>query len=185
METHVRVIPVDKIHKTKPKHSNFAELFYLYADVLFYPEKDFFKLLNELGYTKLVNEIKNLEVVQNQYVSLFEFNLKGIECVPFGSYWYDKRLLGREAIKLKRFYEKCGFKFNAMEFKMPWDYISIELSFLANLIEQKNHRAAREMIEKHMGWIEKFKECLKTKSRIYYTIVEGVCNLINRFVEEE
>ena len=67
---------------------------------------------------------------------------------------------------------------------MPWDYISIELSFLANLIEQKNHRAAREMIEKHMGWIEKFKECLKTKSRIYYTIVEGVCNLINRFVEE-
>ena len=185
METQVRFIPDDRINKSKPRLKNFSELFYLYADALFYPDKDFFKLLKELGYTKLLNEIESLEEVQNQYVSLFEFNLKGIECVPFGSYWYDKRLLGREALKLKRFYEKCGFKFNVMEFKMPWDYISIELSFLANLIENKNYKAAREMIEKHMGWIEKFKECLRTKSKVYYTIVRGVCELINRFVEEE
>jgi len=184
MKTQSKIVSIYKPKGEKSKVKDLAEVLYLYADILFYPEKDFFILLNELGYSKLINKIKSLENIQNQYVSLFEINLKGVECVPFASYWYNKRLLGKEAIKLKRFYEKCGFKFNEMAFKMPWDYISIELSFLANLIENKKYKEAKEMIKNHMGWIERFKECLKTKNRIYYTIVKDVCTLLNSFDKE-
>ncbi len=184
MDTQAKVSPVDRFNKKKPENQNFSELLYLYADVLFYPENDFFKLLNELGFIELVRENKNLEEIQNQYISLFEANLKGVDCVPFASYWFNKRLLGKEAIKLKHFYEKCGFKFNERDFKMPWDHIAVELSFLANLIENKDYKAAVEMIKEHMGWIEKFKECLKTKSKVYYTIVKGAHDYLNRFIEE-
>jgi len=166
------------------EHINFAGLLYLYADALFYPDKDFFKLLNELGLNNIIMDIKSLEEVQNQYVSLFEAKLGGVECIPFASFWYNKRLMGDEAIRLKRFYEKCGFKFNESDFKMPWDHIAIELSFLAKLIENKNYDSAKKMIKEHMGWVEKFKECLKTKNKTYYIIVTGVFELLNSFVEE-
>ena len=151
MYTQLKVVSDSKVDREKQRYRDYAELLYLYADALFYPEVDFFKLLNELGLSELALGNKNLEEVQNQYISLFEVNMKGVECVPFASYWYDKRLLGREAVRLKRFYERCGFKFNERDFRMPWDHIAIELSFLANLMESKNYKAAKRMIKEHMG----------------------------------
>ncbi len=177
------LIGIDR--KVELDQESVANALFLCADALFYPESDFFELLDELGIGNLCEPNKTLEDYQSEYISLFEANHRGIECVPFASWWYDRRLMGNEAIKLKRFYESCGFKFNEKTFKMPWDHVAIELSFLANLIVSGKCSYALKMIDNHLGWLEKFRECLKAKSSIYSTIVGYACELIKLIRKEE
>ncbi len=159
------------------------ELF-LYSDALFYPEGDFFDLLEELKIDRKFYKERDLVDLQSKYISLFETNYGGIECVPYASWWLNKRLLGAESLEVKKFYDLCGFKFNQNTFKMPWDHIAIELSFLANLIADGKCACAVRMIDEHMGWFDKLRECLKFKSELYYTLVSFSAELINKIKEE-
>ena len=174
----LKVTNFDKFNKYTIKHEELAELLYQYANMLLYPEDDFFEILYRLGFSEITKQINNLDEVQEQYYSLFRADSNGEECLPFALSWIESSSLCKETAKLKRFYEKYGFKFNDIDLKMPWDHISIELFLLANLIENKECESAREMIKEHMGWIGKFKECLKKKSKIYYKIVENLHALL-------
>lgn len=174
----LKVINLGKFNKNTIKHKELAELLYQYANTLLYPEDDFFEILYRLGLSEITKHISSLDEAQKQYYSLFRADSNGKECLPFALSWVESGLLCKETAKLKRFYEQYGFKFNDKDLKMPWDHISIELFLLANLIENKDYEVAKEMIKEHMGWIEKFKECLKKKSKIYYTIVENLYELL-------
>ncbi len=96
------------------------------------------------------------------YHSLLKTNYKEKEYLSSCLLWIEKSSLCKETIRLNGFYKKYGFKFCKSNFKIQWDYDSIELSLLTTLMKSRAVKQ-QKMIKKYMGWIEKFKERLKTK----------------------
>ncbi len=162
------------------------------ADLLYYPEKEIkdelAKLFSLVGSTNKVDEIlkdKSLDDLQSHYINMFDAKFGGVECVPYESWWFKKRLMGNEALSVERFYEKCGYRYNRDELKMPPDHISVEIGFLSLLIEEKRFKEACKMVKEHLGWINEFYKCVKDKSKIYGEILSILVNLLNRIKKGE
>ncbi|WP_022671254.1 TorD/DmsD family molecular chaperone [Hippea alviniae] len=172
--------------------SELSEALGICADLLYYPEEEikheFARLFSLVGSTNKVDEIlegKSLSDLQSHYISMFDVKFGGVECVPYESWWSKKRLMGNEALNVEKFYERCGFRYNRDEFKMPPDHISIEIGFLSLLIEEKRFEEACKMVREHLGWVNKFYECVKDKSKIYGEILSILVNFLNKIKKGE
>jgi TorA maturation chaperone TorD len=160
------------------------------ADILDYPEKETIQKFNSLPKeimpaTKTGTHLtQSLEELQNAYIGLFVNNIKGLECVPYASWWSEKRLMGNETIKIKNFYQKCGFELNEKEFKSPPDHISLEIAFLSKILEEKQFNEVCEMIRKHLYWIKDLKECVERKNSFYGAVLSITINTVNTIKED-
>lgn len=170
---------------------NFSEILSYCADILSYPNEEtipkFNNLVNTVSPTKKLGVHSTqslLEDMQNAYIDLFVNNIEGLKCVPYASWWSENRLMGKEAVQINNFYQKCGFELNEKEFKSPPDHISLEIAFLSRILEEKKINETCEMIKNHLGWVEKLKECIGKKNSFYGTVLSITVDTINAIKED-
>jgi len=171
---------------------NFSLLLSYCSDIFDYPNSDPTKKFSyilkhipiDINRKNLIDK-KSLEEFQSDYINLFVNNIKGVQCVPYASWWSEKRLMGKETQKVRKFYNKCGFDINENEIKTPPDHISLEIGFLSRLIEENRWKESCEMIDKHLNWIDEFKDCIKKKDAFYGLAIEAVCSIIDIIKQED
>ncbi|WP_035588462.1 TorD/DmsD family molecular chaperone [Hippea jasoniae] len=169
-----------------------AKMFSLLADLYSYPDDSFIDSFREIStlcpsLKKLYSTLSNLSLdeIVSHYIATFDVNRNGVKCVPYESYWYDRRLMSNRVVDVVDFYSKCGYTVNQDEIKLPPDHISIELAFISLLLEANQLKEAKLFCKIHLSWVEKFMTCLKNESVLYYELAQCIIKQTSEFLKED
>lgn len=143
--------------------------------------EDIRPILEEMGFDAqvLYSERKDenfIETLKWEYAALFVGPM-GPLASPFESVYFEKRICGDAAERVKRFYARCGLSLPSEvglgEFKVLPDHIGVELYFMKLLVEKEREawekgdceeagkatQIQKEFLEEHPGqWISLFSE---------------------------
>ncbi len=159
---------------------------YLCADILDYPDERYIQKLDtlELLLDKHFRKF-DLEYIQSEYISVFSMSATKLKCVPYASWWLDGKMSGLSSSKIKKFYEKCGYKFDEVLVGKPVDHISLMLVFVAILQEEKKFKEIDEFV-KFLSWLNDFANSLDKASDIKYFkyAINTAQQIINSLKEE-
>jgi TorA maturation chaperone TorD len=161
---------------------------YLCADILDYPDNNYFKNIKKLENLvdiKLISQEVSLEEICSEHVRIFSMNATVLRCVPYASWWLDGKMSGKSASKIIDFYISCGYSFDAEQEKRPADNISSMISFIAILVEDKKHKELKEFA-KFLNWMDDFASSVDkaTQLNIYTKAVNTTITIINSLKEE-
>jgi len=159
---------------------------YLCADILDYPTKDYFNKVNNLKkYVGFEVGSLDLEEVESEYISTFSIYASKKKCVPFASWWLDRKMSGALFVKIGDFYKSCGYVLDTDIVSKRLDHVSMIIVFIAILLEDKKYNEAREF-NKFLSWLDEFSESLGKASKIKYFkfAVDIVIEIINSLKED-
>ena len=143
--------------------------------------EDIRPIIEEMGFDAGVlysqdEEEHFIETLKWEYAALF-IGPNGPLASPFESVYFEKRICGDAAERVKKFYARCGLSLPSEvglgEFKVLPDHIGVELFFMKLLTEKEQEawekgdceeagkatRIQKEFLEEHPGrWISLFSE---------------------------
>ena len=135
---------------------------YLCADILDYPNKNFYKnikAIENLTNEKYLLQEVVLEDVCSEYIRIFSMYATKLGCVPYASWWLDGKMSGKSLSKIMDFYIRCGYEFDAEVLKKPADNISSMIIFIAILAEENRFDDIKEFA-KFLSWLDNFANSL-------------------------
>ena len=128
----------------------------------------------------LDNETTALALPQ-EYTKLFHLpeGIKPYESVYLGE---GNKLMQESWVAVKKFYTERGWYMEKS--KHLEDHVSVELSFMAHLLAEKEYQDAQEFFSEHIiTWVPRLMEDLASHGQaIYYKTVANFCRA---FLEEE
>lgn len=130
------------------------------------------------------NNAQGLEILQIEYTRLFINAVPSVIAPPYSSVYLDGEgtLFGPSAEEVKRFYQHHGFDL-AGSADIP-DHLTLELEFLALLIDDQQHAAAEQFLHHHFRiWFPRFQERVLTNTtNPFYT---SLISMVDFFTREE
>ena len=164
------------------------KILFLCADILDYPNdnyKDAIKTVEKLAKTSFNSYEATLEDLHSEYISIFSINSTKLKCVPFASWWIDKKMSGKTLSKIVDFYTKCGYKYDDKTMKKPADNVSSMISFIAILAQENKFEEIKEFA-KFLTWLDDFAISLEKATDIksfFYAV--NISNKIIHSLKEE
>lgn len=127
---------------------------------------------------------EGLEQLQIEYTRLFINAIPAVIAPPYSSVYLDQEgnLYGPSAVWVRRFYQQNGFEL-AGEADIP-DHLSLELEFIALLIDDHQEEVAEQFLKEHFRlWFPHFRNRVMSEStNSYYSTL---LTLVDFFTREE
>lgn len=167
-------------------HKEKISALHLCADILDYPDDDYKQKLDELQL--LINSpIQDVELyhIQSMYLDIFSIQSTRLKTVLYASWWIDGKMSGVSSSRINDFYKKCGYMFDTELVKKPVDHISLMITFIAILLEEKKLIEIEEFA-KFLTWTNDFANSLDKASELkYYKYAIDVSNNIINSIKGE
>lgn len=149
------------------------------SEIFNYPTQRYLTNVKYLGNLTDNEELKNFslsyDLVESEYIKLFSVNATSNKTVPNASWWIDGKMMGRSFVKINDFYKECGFVVDLEQISLPQDHISLMISFLSILLEEKKIEEVLIFIDKYLKWLDKFEVSLKESTDIcIYPLCVGI-----------
>ncbi len=143
---------------------------YLCADILEYPDKNFYSNIEEIkklaGKQFILQDI-SFEHICSEYIRIFSIQATKLKCVPYASWWIDGKMSGKSLSKIINFYTRCGYKFDAEFLKKPADNISSMITFIAILAEEGRFDDIKRFAI-FLSWMDDFANSLNKATDIKF-----------------
>lgn len=149
------------------------------SEIFNYPTQGYLATVKYLGDLTDNEELKNFslsyDLVESEYIKLFSVNATSNKTVPNASWWIDGKMMGKNFVKINDFYKECGFVVDLEQISLPQDHISLMLSFLAILLEEKRVDEVLIFRDKYLKWLNKFEVSLNESTDIcIYPLCVGI-----------
>ncbi len=168
-------------------HKTGISLLYLSSDILEYPTKSYTETLEEF-YSLIKKSYQKFETdfIESEYIRLFSMKSSSLKTVPFASWWLDGRMCGITLKEIEKFYKNCGYDIDREFIKKPLDHISIMITFIAILLEERRFEEIKKFA-KFLTWLNDFANSLNSATEIKYykDAIEVTNSIINSLKEEK
>ena len=141
---------------------------FLCADILEYPSDEHSKhieIVENLTDIKCNSPEVVLEELCAEYLRIFSINATKLRCVPYASWWLDGKMSGKTLSKIKDFYNRCGYEFDAKVVKKPADYLPSMISFIAILAEDEKFEEIKDFA-KFLTWLDDLASSLEKATNL-------------------
>jgi len=107
-----------------------------------------------------------LEDLQIEYTGLFITAFPEVPAPIFGSFYFERELIGESTERIIEFYEKYDFHVSE-EISEPPDHFAVELEFVFRMIENQIPVENQTLFvkEKILSWAEKFAEKIRVSAK--------------------
>ncbi|NOX18754.1 MAG: hypothetical protein GXO87_10805 [Chlorobi bacterium] len=119
------------------------------------------------GYLRKFNDVELLlEDLQVEYTGLFITAFPEVPAPVFGSFYFERELIGESTERIIEFYEKYDFHVSE-EIGEPPDHFAVELEFVFRMIESEIPLEIQALFikEKILSWAEKFAEKIRASAK--------------------
>jgi TorA maturation chaperone TorD len=158
---------------------------FLCADILEYPETRVnVKKFYEANGQKMAR-LPHTDEIEAEFIRIFLINATALRCVPYASWWIDKKMSGATLPQIDAFYRECGYEFDAKTMQKPADHVAFMVRFAAILAEERRFETLMRF-SKFLGWTGELTKSLREASEIklFADALDTASNLIYALKEQ-